>query len=1290
MANVRLQPPDSFNFRNPDDWPKWKRRFEQFRSASGLITEDEVRQVSTLLYCLGEEADDVLTSTNISDGDRKKYDPVMAKLDEFFKVRRNVIFERARFNRRNQLEGESAEQYITALYSLVENCEYGNLRDEMLRDRLVVGIRDAALSERLQMDADLTLEKAKKAVRQKEAVKEQHLQLRGDGTNKDPIVLDAVNGQRPPAKKGGAKPGYRKGGNQNTSVGVKPQCKRCGRERHPTDKCPAKNATCHKCNRKGHFSAQCFSKTTAAVAHEVSLDTAFLDTVSAKQESSWTITLLLGTKELPFKLDTGAEVTAISEEDFKTLKDVTLQRPSKALYGPTSQTLRVLGQFTGTLTHQQHSSSQTVFVIRGLKTNLLGLPAITSLHLLQRVNTTYTKGLDVREQFPNVFQGLGNLGEEYTIKLKEGAVPHSLFTPRNVPFPLREKVREELGRMESAGVISKVDEPTPWCAGMVVVPKKSGDVRICVDLKPLNESVLREVHPMPRVEETLAQLAGASVFSKLDANSGFWQIPLAEESRPLTTFLTPFGRFCFNKLPFGISSAPELFQKRMSKLLTGLEGVVCQMDDILIFGADQAEHDARLIAVLERIKAAGVTLNAKKCEFSKRQVKFLGHLIDERGIRADPDKTSALFNMEPPQNVTEMRRFMGMANQLGKFSPRLAELSQPLRELLSTKRAWMWGPHQEQAFSQVKAELTQPTVLTLYDPRASIKVSADASSYGLGAVLLQQTNDSWRPVAYASRSLTETERRYAQIEKEALAVTWACEKFTDYLLGCKFQIETDHKPLVPLLTTKHLDNLPPRVLRFRLRLAKFDYSVQHVPGKLLYTADALSRAPTDSEDPSQSLEEEVEVFIEGVTCALPASEQRLETYRTGQAQDAVCARVQKYCLTGWPEKHLVEPDLLPYWKVRGCLTLHNDLLLYNRRIVVPVALRRETMEKIHAGHQGMERCCLRLRSSVWWPGARTQMMQMVQQCAVCAKAANHTKKEPLMTSPLPAYPWQIVGSDLFEVKGVHYLLTVDYFSRYPEIVKLPATTSTAIIVALKSIFSRHGIPEIVRSDNGPQYASQEFATFADSYGFRLVTSSPRYPQSNGQAERAVQTVKQILTKQLLQPSSDIYMALLSYRATPLPWCQLSPAELLMGRCIRTPVPQTDDQLVPKWPYLQEFKKRNREFKERQEKDFNRRHRVQELPALPNDSEVWITSDGGDPRPGRIVSPANTPRSYLVDTPSGRVRRNRHHLTIVPNHSPVTEDNTSQQEPSPQHAQLARKIMTRSQTGTPIKPPERLA
>ena len=346
--------------------------------------------------------------------------------------------------------------------------------------------------------------------------------------------------------------------------------------------------------------------------------------------------------------------------------------------------------------------------------------------------------------------------------------------------------------------------------------------------------------------------------------------------------------------------------------------MVCLVDDILIFGATQEEHDARLLAVLQHLEKAEATLNLAKCEFHKSTIKFVGHIVSKDGICADPEKTAAVCNMEPLQSVSDLRRFMGLVNQLGKFSSRIAEISQPLRELLQKGRAWVWGPEQEKSFSEIKLELAKPTVLALYDPQADTKVSADASSFGLGAVLLQYNGQEWRPVAYASRTLSDMEKRYAQIEKEALATTWACEKFSTYILGRPFLVETDHKPLVPLLNSKHLDDLPPRVLRFRLRLAKYEYVAQHVPGKFLYAADALSRAPTThkQEREEEELQEEVEAYVDSITLpSIPATSQRLQKYKQAQVEDSECSRVREYCETCWPEITSIESSLKPYWRV---------------------------------------------------------------------------------------------------------------------------------------------------------------------------------------------------------------------------------------------------------------------------------------------------------------------------------------------------------------------------------------
>ncbi len=416
------------------------------------------------MYCMGEDTEDTLASTNISAEDRKKYKDVIAKFDAFFRVRNNVTFERARFNQRCQGLDESAEQFITGLYSLSENCTYGDLRDEMIRDRIVVGIRDKTLSERLQLDPDLTLEKAKKLVRQREAVHKQQAMLR-DGSKQE-MPVDFVR-YKPPLKQRAQKGGQSQFANSTAQKG-------------------------------------------AAEVNEYE-DMAYLNTVASEQASaSWNCRVMVNGRETPFKLDTGAEATVLSDNALESLNVGELQSSTKRLCGPDRRPLDVVGELSVTLSHKNRRCTQPVFVVRMLQQNLLGLPAIRALNLLTQVDAV---AKSVPDTYPSLFTGLGTFPGSHKIKLNPDAQPFTLFTPRNVALPLRKKVQDELTRMESLGVISRVEEPTSWCAGMVVVPKRSGDVRICVDFRRLNESVQRETYPLPKVDVTLAQLSGATFFS---------------------------------------------------------------------------------------------------------------------------------------------------------------------------------------------------------------------------------------------------------------------------------------------------------------------------------------------------------------------------------------------------------------------------------------------------------------------------------------------------------------------------------------------------------------------------------------------------------------------------------------------------------------------------------------------------------------------------------------------------------------------------------------------------------
>jgi predicted aspartyl protease len=908
-----ITPPGKFDFRQPESWTRWLRRFDRYLEASGLSNKSEERQVSALIYAMGDEADEILHTFGLSDANRKKYKTVAEKFSSHFITKRNIVFERAKFNRRIQEPGEPVDTFITSLYTLVEHCDYGALRDELIRDRIVVGIQDKSLSEKMQTTDDLTLTKAITMARQKECVKKQQVLLHSEATDKVVTAsasADAIKKTRPGRFQRHKSPKVPTYPPKTTSKSS--ECHRCGLSPHPRDKCPARDAECGRCKKTGHYAKKCRNakpehstrhvKAVLAEDQEGDLPYAFLGSTTANgEDKDFHRKITLNKTTLEMKVDTGADVTVVDEADYGKITNAPLKRPDVKLVAANQLPFKkVLGMVECNVQFNDKHSQQTIYVVDHMPVPLLGKPAIKALGIVAMVGGVDTSFRDkVIQRYPKLFTGLGELEEEYNIELEQDAQPYAISSPRRIALPLLPKVKEALEQMVDQGVIRQLDpnEPSKWCAGMVVVPKPNGSVRICVDLSELNKSVVRPRYMLPTVDYTLAQLKGAKIFTKLDANAGFHQVKLAERSQLLTSFLTPFGRFCFTRLPFGISSGPEYFTDRMTKILLGTKAH-CQMDDVLVASSDVQEHEAMLFPVLDKLQDAGVTLNPDKCAFMKEEVTFVGHTLSEKGIRAEQRKVSAIVDMEIPTNIHELRRFLGMANQMAKFSPNLTEITQPLRDLLSKKNVFYWGPDQETAFRLVKAELSSPRVLAIYDPSRETKISADASSYGLGAVLLQKHDQQWKPVYYASRSMTPTERRYAQVEKEALASTWACDKFADYLVGLDFTIETDHRPLVALLEKKSLDDIPPRIMRFRLRLLRYRYRVVHIPGKEMYTADTLSRAPLKglgNDAHLRSLQQDTEAFVYGLLTNLPATSTRLDQIREAQFNDPVCQQMKRVC-----------------------------------------------------------------------------------------------------------------------------------------------------------------------------------------------------------------------------------------------------------------------------------------------------------------------------------------------------------------------------------------------------------
>ena len=471
-TSYQIPAPEPFDCANSEEWPRWIRRFERFRTASGLTEKSEENQVNTLVYSMGDAADDIVSSFGLSEDELKRYTTVKTRFDQYFTKKKNTIYERARFNTRYQEDGEPVEAFITALHKLAAKCEYGA---QMIRDRIVVGIKNHALSEKMQLEEGLDLARATKLARENEAIKKQQPGLRETADRRVKTEVDDIQtkGHKQKPERRRLPTQQRTGPPRSTTV--QPQkhhksCTRCGNN-HPQGRehCPAKETKCHKCGKIGHFQRVCRSSINDITKQTET--TQFLGAITQDNNEPWTIKIQVNRRPIVFKIDTGADVTVIPEELHIQERDGPLKPARIPLVGPSQHRLQVIGSFNADMIRAHKRCAETVYVVRGLQTPLVGRPAIQSLSLLTRILGINRDKESIITEYPELFCGLGKIKGSYHIELEEGAKPYSVSTPRRVPIPLLPKVQQELERMVNLGVISKVDEPTDWCSGMVVVAK---------------------------------------------------------------------------------------------------------------------------------------------------------------------------------------------------------------------------------------------------------------------------------------------------------------------------------------------------------------------------------------------------------------------------------------------------------------------------------------------------------------------------------------------------------------------------------------------------------------------------------------------------------------------------------------------------------------------------------------------------------------------------------------------------------------------------------------------------
>ncbi|XP_026530731.1 uncharacterized protein K02A2.6-like, partial [Notechis scutatus] len=648
---------------------------------------------------------------------------------------------------------------------------------------------------------------------------------------------------------------------------------------------------------------------------------------------------------------------------------------------------------------------------------LLGLQWFAPLGI-EVTGVNHTTEADWEQQlardFQEVFDGtLGKYkGPPISFSLDPNVAPIRL-KPRRVPFALRKKIDEQIDKLVKQGVLQPIDHAR-WETPIVTPVKPDGSVRICGDYKAtLNCALQQSAYPVPVVQHLLHSLGGGKVFAKLDLAQAYQQLPVDEETAEAQTIVTHRGAFRCNRLQFGVSVAPGIFQSLMERLLRGIKGVVPYFDDVLVSAANQEELEGRLREVLEKFKGAGLKVKKEKCQLYTEQVEFLGYLLDRHGIHPTGSKVKAIKEAPTPKNKTELQAFLGLLN----------------------------------FYNNTKDLLTSDAVLIQYNETLPIAVTCDASPFGVGAVLSHTLPDGKEaPIAFFSRTLSKPERNYSQLDKEALAIVAAVKKFHEYLYGRRFTLITDHKPLLGILAgNKATPNiLSPKMTRWSEFLAAYDYRLTHRPGKTISHADALTK--------------------------------------------------------GWPEKD--SDDAFRTFRNRQTeLSLQKGCLLWGDRVVIPEKLQGKVLQLLHEGHPGIVRTKALARSYAWWPGMDKEIEAWVAKCSRCQETRPNPPAAPILEWETPRGPWSRLHIDLAgPTKGNTFLITVDAYSNWLEVSNMKTTTTDAVTKVLNKLFATHGLPDVIVSDNGPQFTSLEFERFLAERGIRHALTATAHPAANGRAE----------------------------------------------------------------------------------------------------------------------------------------------------------------------------------------------
>lgn len=1286
-----------------------------------------LQEVYATLEPAGQAGSGSRKSTAVSDktDESEKSDKVVAKpypykttielLDKHFKPTTSRCYERFLFRQIKQ-GSDTIDQFIVRLRTQAVNCKFA-APDEAIADQIIDGCADPVLRHKVleqkleKLQAIIDLGKLLEVVSVQTKAMESGVSEAASSVGSDVARLSS----KTPARNTDQRSSQRSTDAEPPKSSSNRRCSRCGSWKHDSsdEACPARTSTCHKCGKEGHWSNKCRSRQQVRRTNDRASPSRLRRSPSPSpargkgsskvralrkrddDERSWSsgdsytfqlrasqsnasseysnrVQLAFGSVCLNPVIDSGSDVNLIDPATWKRLVREKVPFTQAAIdskvypYGRKTSL-----KFEKAVVIRVKSESRSVegkfFVLtedEGDYETIVGRVLAVQLGVLH-IGSHPARVRHICVDQPDGSPRSGKLiGVQLDIPLDPSVKP--VIQPnRRVPYAVRKKVSHRLRDLCNDDIIEKVvDEPTDWVSPIVPVIKQNGDLRLCIDMRQANRAVLRERYPIPTFEEIIPEMTDCKFFSRVDLKDAYHQVELTPGSRRITTFITPDGVYRFKRLYCGIRCAPEMFQRLMTQVLAGLDNVQVFFDDIIIYSRTKADHEKHVKAVLDRLRERGLTINLDKSTFGASKISFLGHSLSKNSIQPKDSNIASIKNFKAPQNKKDVQSFLGLMNFVARFVPEFSTVTEPLRQLLKKNVAFKWSDAQQKAFDTLKKSI-EGAKLSVLDPEAKIQIFADASPYGLGAVLLQQRPGKSSPevLGFASRSLSPAEQNYSQIEREALGLVWACERFRFYTLGKQFVLYTDHKPLEVLFSPRSKPNA--RIERWLLRLQNFDYQIRYIEGHR-NIADSLSRlgCPYPS---AQSYAGSVKSTIYHITRLAVPKAITLEEFRAESEADAEIAELRLAIVENAP----LPPE---YLRVKYELAVVDNMVLRGDRLIPPRSLRDQILLQAHEGHPGIDTMKKRLRTKVWWPQVDKDAESAVKSCMSCLAVSKHNPPEKLTSSMLPRSPWEFVAIDyLGPLPDNRYILVVvDYFSRFIECYFTTSTSAATTISCLLRSFARFGVPSRLKSDNARAFTGGEFTEFLSEYKVCHVTSPPLWPQANGEVERQNRTILKRLQIAALEQRSlenELSKFLLLYHGTPHSTTSVPPAELMLARRIRDKLPSISTP-SPYYDSVRDIdaanKERGKVYADRRRNAAHRTIEIGDQVLLPA-PKLNKLSPAFDPVPYTVTE--SSPGEVIVTRGGRTFRRSSSAVKLIPQSRPAFEVEPGEPDAQPMPTQL---------------------